>query len=74
MVYFRQNWTSVLPIIKTQAVKVPNNVFLKIDDCIAADDGHLVEFCVTQELFANIVTEPVSVELEEEKVINILFY
>jgi hypothetical protein len=46
---------------------------LKIDDCIAADDGHLVEFCVTQELFANIVTEPVSVELEEEKVITYSF-
>jgi hypothetical protein len=46
---------------------------LKIDDCIAADDGHLVEFCVTQGLFANIVTEPVSVELEEEKVITYSF-
>jgi hypothetical protein len=46
---------------------------LKIDDCIAADDGHLVELCVTQELFANSVTEPVSVELEEEKVITYSF-
>jgi hypothetical protein len=69
-----KNSASVLTNNQNTSSQSTEQCFLKVDDCIAADDGHPVELCVTQELFVNIVTEPpVTVELEEEKVITYSF-
>jgi hypothetical protein len=53
-----KNSASVLTNNQNTSSQSTKQCFLKVDDCIAADDGHPVELCVTQELFANIVTEP----------------